>query len=87
MLAAGDQVEHLLVHLDELVLRQRLLLLPALQGLLDLLLEEVRLDGVDDLRTTLLTPGLTLNRNFRLIVFSLASGRHSLNSSSASAAF
>ena len=30
---------------------------------------------------------LTLNRNFRLMVFSLASGRHNLNSSSASAAF
>ena len=58
VLAAGDQVEHLLVHLDEPVLRQRLLLLPALEGLLDLLLEEVRLDGVDDLRTKLLLPDL-----------------------------
>ena len=50
MLAVSDEVKHLLVHLDESVLRQRLLLLPLLQCLLDLMLEEVRLNGVDHLK-------------------------------------
>ena len=50
VLAVSDEVKHLLVHLDEAVLRQRLLLLPLLQCLLDLVLEEVRLDGDDHLK-------------------------------------
>ena len=49
VLAVGDEVQHLLVHLDKAVLRERLLLLSLLQGFLDLELEEVGLDGVDDL--------------------------------------
>ena len=49
MLTVGDQVQHLLVHLDELVLGQSLLLFAFLQGLLYFMLEEVRLDSIDHL--------------------------------------
>ena len=50
MVATRDELEHLLVHLDELVLRECLLLLPLYQSLADLGLEEVGLDGVDHLQ-------------------------------------
>ena len=52
MVAARDKLEHLLVHLDELVLRERLLLLPLDQGFADLGLEEGGLDCVDHLQTS-----------------------------------
>lgn len=50
VVAARDQAEHVVVHLDELVLRERLLLLPVLERLGDLLLEVAGLHGVDDLQ-------------------------------------
>jgi hypothetical protein len=51
MVAGRYQLEHLLVHRNELVLRQRLLLLPIDEGLGDLLLEVARLHCVDDLQS------------------------------------
>ena len=50
VVAARDEFKHVLVHLDELVLRERLLLLSLNEGFLDLFLEEAGLDRVDDLR-------------------------------------
>jgi hypothetical protein len=50
MVAAGYQLEHVFVHRDELVLGERLLLLPIDEGLRDLLLEVAWLDRVDDLQ-------------------------------------
>ena len=52
VIAARDQLEHFVVHRDVLVLRERLLLLPFLERLRDLLLEVARLDCVDDLHAT-----------------------------------
>ncbi len=52
VIAARDQPEHLVVHRDVLVLRERLLLLPFLERLRDLLLEVARLDRVDNLHAT-----------------------------------
>ncbi len=52
VIAARDQLEHFVVHCDVLVLRERLLLLPFLKRLRDLLLEVARLDCVDDLHAT-----------------------------------
>jgi len=49
MLTVCDKMQHLLVHLDELVLRKCLLFFPFFQSLLNLVLEEVRLDCVDHL--------------------------------------
>ena len=49
MLAVSYECEHLFVHLNEAVLSQGLFLLPFLQGLLNFVLEERRLDGVDNL--------------------------------------
>jgi len=49
MIAFGDQIEHLLVHRDELVLGERLLLFSVDKGLRDLLLEVSGLHCVDDL--------------------------------------
>ena len=69
MLAVGDEVQHLLVHLNEPVLRQRLFLLPFFKSLLDLILEEVSLDSVDHLDiqveadgTTYIEQELAINR-------------------------
>jgi hypothetical protein len=53
MIAARDQPKHFVVHLDELVLSERLLLLPVLERLGDLLLEVARFDCVDDLECDL----------------------------------
>ncbi len=50
MVATRDQLEHVFVHFDELVLTQRLLLLSVLERLGDLLLEVAGLDRVDDLQ-------------------------------------
>jgi len=50
VVAARDQPEHVVVHLDEPVLSERLLLLPVLERLGDLLLEVARLDRIDDLQ-------------------------------------
>ncbi len=52
VIAARDQLEHFVVHRDVLVLRERLLLLPFLERLRDLLLEIAWLDCVDDLHAT-----------------------------------
>ncbi len=49
VVAVRDQLEHVVVHHDELVLRERLFLLPFFERLRDLLLEVARLDCVDDL--------------------------------------
>ena len=49
MIAVGDQTEHLFVHADELVLGQRLLILPVDEGLGDLLLKVSGLHRVDHL--------------------------------------
>lgn len=49
MVAARYQLEHVIVHRDVLVLRERLLLLSFFERLRDLLLEVARLDCVDDL--------------------------------------
>ena len=59
MLAVGDEVQHLLVHLNEPVLRQRLFLLPFFKSLLDFILEEVRLDSVDHLDRQIKADGTT----------------------------
>jgi hypothetical protein len=49
MVAVGDQTQHLFVHADELVLGQRLLVLPVDECLGDLLLEVAGLHRVDHL--------------------------------------
>ena len=49
MIAVGDQTEHLFVHTDELVLSQRLLILPVNECLGNLLLEIAGLHRVDHL--------------------------------------
>ena len=51
VVAPSYQLKHVCVHLDELVLGERLLLLPVDEGLRDLPLEVVRLDCVDDLQS------------------------------------
>jgi len=74
MLAVGDEVQHLLVHFNEPVLWQRLFLLPFFQSLLNLILEEVRLDSVDHLDrqieadgTTYIEQELAIDRFRRLV--------------------
>ena len=51
MVAGRYQLEHLLVHRDELVLRQSLLLFPIYESLGDFLLEVAGLNRVDDLQS------------------------------------
>jgi hypothetical protein len=46
-----DQLKHCLIHLDEFVLSERLLLLPVDQRLLNLGLKKVWLDSIDNLKT------------------------------------
>jgi len=70
VVARGDQLEHLGVHLDELVLRQSLLLLALDQSLCYFSLEEGRFDCVDDLEEAVVKSKVpTLKRNLRLITF------------------
>ena len=80
MLAVSYECEHLFIHLNEAVLRQGLFLLPFLQGFLNFVLKERRLDGVDNLNkpSEKQENKLTLNRNFRFSTFldeSSTSGR------------
>ena len=51
MVAARYQLEHILVHRDELVLRQSLLLFPIYESLGDFLLEVAGLHRVDHLKS------------------------------------
>lgn len=71
----GNEGQHVLIHFDETIRSQRLLLLPFDQCLLDLLLEESWFDCVDYL-TRVRIGGLTLKRKRRLIALldSLAGG-------------
>ena len=50
MIACCDQLVHILIHRDELVLSKRLLLLPINQSFSDLLLKPPGLYCVDDLQ-------------------------------------
>ena len=50
MIACCNQLVHILVHCDELVLGKRLLLLSINQSFCNLLLKPARLDGIDDLQ-------------------------------------
>ena len=50
MVTCCDQLVHILVHRYELVLSERLLLLPVDESFRDLLLEPVLLECVDDLQ-------------------------------------
>lgn len=50
MIACCDQLVHVLVHRDKLVLRERLLLLPIDERFRDLLLEPVLLECVNYLQ-------------------------------------
>jgi hypothetical protein len=50
MIAARDQLEHFIVHLDKTILSKRLLFLPVFECLSNLLLEVARLDRVNDLK-------------------------------------
>ena len=50
MIACCNQLVHILVHGDELVLGKRLLLLSINQSFCNLLLKPARLDGIDDLQ-------------------------------------
>jgi hypothetical protein len=50
MIAARDQLEHFIVHLDKTVLSKRLFLLPVFKCFSNLLLEVARLDRVNDLK-------------------------------------
>jgi hypothetical protein len=50
MVTVDNQIEHALVHLDELVLCECLLLLPINESICNLLLEIARLKGVDNLK-------------------------------------
>jgi hypothetical protein len=50
MIACCDQLVHILIHRDELVLSKRLLLLPINQSFGDLLLKPPGLYCVDDLQ-------------------------------------
>ena len=49
VLAASNQLQHLLVHLDVVAMDQSILLLKICQSLLYLCLKEIWLYGVDDL--------------------------------------
>ena len=50
MITTSDQLQHVFVHGDKLVLRKGLLLLPFNQSFRNLCLEEGGLNGVYDLR-------------------------------------
>jgi hypothetical protein len=50
MVAVGNEIQHLCVHRDELVLGQRLLLLSVNKSFRDFLLEVAGFDCVDDLQ-------------------------------------
>ena len=50
MVAASNQSKHVVVHLDELVLSERLLFFPVFECLGNLLLEVTWLNSVDDLK-------------------------------------
>jgi hypothetical protein len=50
MVAVGNEIQHLCVHRDELVLSQRLLLLSVNKSFRDFLLEVAGFDCVDDLQ-------------------------------------
>lgn len=51
MVAGRYQLEHILVHRDELVLRQSLLLFPIYESFGNFLLEVAGLNRVDDLQS------------------------------------
>lgn len=79
MLAISDEREHRLVHLHELILRERLLLLAIVQRLLDFGPEKIGLDTVNNLQLLQLCHELTLKRNFRLtgtVLLFVGSGRY-----------
>jgi len=90
MLAISDEGQHVVSHLDELVLREGLLLLSLAEGFCDLGLPEIRFDRVDHLNTFSNNyPELTLNKKALLMSFSPfwgGFGKYYLSSSSAMAA-
>lgn len=71
MLAISDEGQHVVSHLDELVLREGLLLLSLAESFCDFCLPEIRFDSVDHLNTVSNNyPELTLNKKALLGSFS-----------------